>query len=148
MRTATLVQATADVITVVSLKAGDVYKRLEKNYANAYEVKFGVVQDVMHNGEDAVITAMEFTASYSGVEPAFKVFGTDSDLKLFAAQPDEVRQHFDEIVEAADKAVRTAETELAKKREVSQRVAALVKRESERALTAAATSTAELASAP
>jgi hypothetical protein len=138
MRTATLVQATADVVTVVSLKTGDVYKRLEKNYASQYEVKFGVVQDVMHNGEDAVITAMEFTASYSGVEPAFKVFGTDTDLKLFAAQPDEVRQHFDEIVEASEKAVRTAETEMAKKVELAGRVKALVARESAKPLTAAA----------
>lgn len=137
MRTATLVQAAADVITIVSLKAGDVYKRLEKNYSNVYEIKFGVVQDVMHNGEDAVITAMEFDSSYSGVEPKFKVFGTDAELKLFAAQPDEVRAHFEEIVEASEKAVDTAEKELAKKREIASRVNTLVARESSRELTSA-----------
>lgn len=144
MRTATLVQATADVVTVVSLKTGDVYKRLEKNYASQYEVKFGVVQDVMHNGEDAVVTAMEFTASYSGVEPAFKVFGTDSDLKLFAAQPDEVRQHFVEITEASRQAVLKAEDELTKKRELAGRVHELIQRVSSGELTAAATSVAEV----
>ena len=142
MRTATLVQATADIVTVVSLRTGDVYKRLEKNYSSEYTVKFGVVQDVMHNGEDAVITAMEFTSTYTGVEPAFKVFGTDSELKLFAAQPDEVRQHFTELVEAAQQAVEKAKTDLAKKRELAARVTELVKRESERALTAPETAAA------
>lgn len=143
MRTTTLVQATADVVTIVSLKAGDVYKRLEKDYANAYEMKFGIVQDVLHNGEDAVITALEFTASYTGVEPKFKVFGTDTDLKLFAAQPEEVRQHFDEIMEAAEKAVETAEKELAKKRELFVRVTDLVQREAGRVLTAPTTNALE-----
>lgn len=145
MRTATLVQASADVVTVVSLKTGDVYKRLEKNtYGEQYVMKFGVVQDVMHNGEDAVITAMEFTASYSGVEPAFKTFGTDSDLKLFAAQPEEIRHHFDEITEASRKAVLQAEDELTKKRELAGRVHELIQRVSNGELTAAATSVAEV----
>jgi hypothetical protein len=145
MRTATLVQAAADVVTVVSLKTGDVYKRLEKNtYGEQYVVKFGVVQDVMHNGEDAVITAMEFTASYSGVEPGFKVFGTDSDLKLFAAQPEEIRQHFDEITEASRRAVLKAEDELTKQRELAGRVHELIQRVSSGELTAAATSVAEV----
>lgn len=142
MRTATLVQATADVVTVVSLKTGDVYKRLEKqSYGEQYVVRFGVVQDVMHNGEDAVITAMEFEASYSGVEPKFKVFGTDSDLKLFAAQPDEVRQHFDEIIEASLKAVDKAEIEFRKQQDVADRVAELVDRVNAGTLTAPATTT-------
>ena len=146
MRTATLVQATADVVTVVSLKTGDVYKRLEKNtYGEQYVVKFGVVQDVMHNGEDAVITSLEFTASYSGVEPAFKVFGTDSDLKLFAAQPEEIRSHFEEITEATRKAVLKAEDELTKQRELAGRVHELIQRvTSSTPLTAAATTVTEL----
>lgn len=145
MRTATLVQATADVVTVLSLKAGDVYKRLEKqSYSEQYVIRFGVVQDVIHNGEDAVITAMEFEASYSGVEPKFKVFGTDSDLKLFAAQPDEVRQHFDEIIEASLKSVDKAEIEFRKQQDVANRVAELVDRVNDQTLTAPATTTREL----
>lgn len=146
MRTSTLVQATADIITVVSLRTGDVYKRLEKDYSGGYTVQFGVVQDVMHNGEDAVITALEFAASYTGVEPKYKVFGTDSDLKLFAATPDEVRHHFEELVETTQRAVQTAEVDLTKKREMAARVAALVATESARELTTAVTSTKELES--
>lgn len=136
MRTTTLVQASADVITVVNLKAGDVYKRLEKDYASNYDLKFGVVQDVLHNGEDAVITALEFTSSYGGVEPKLKTFGTDSDLKLFAAQPDEVREHFTELLEASRRAVRKAEDELTKQVELAAQIARLTENASAAALTA------------
>jgi len=145
MRTSTLVQATADVVTVLNLRTGDVYKRLEENksgYGEAYTLQFGVVQDVMHNGEDAVITALEFTVSYSGVEPKLKTFGTNADLKLFSAQPDEVRNHFAELQESARLAVEKAEGEAAKQRTMAARVASVIDRvESGTPLTAATTST-------
>lgn len=136
MKTATLVQATADIITVVNLKTGDVYKRLVKDYSDKYVVQIGVVRDVMHNGEDAVITALEFEASYSSVEPKMQTFGTDTDLRLFAAEPEEVRAHFEEILDKAQRMVRTSEEELAKKQALLETVRRVTTEESARALTA------------
>lgn len=146
MRTSTLVQGNADIITIVSLRAGDVYKRLEKpTYGEKYELRFGVVRDVMHNGEDSAITALEFTADYTGVAPALKVFGTDSDLRLFAAEPEEIRSHFAEMVKAAEDAAAKASEELDRKRAILEQVRRVASEESARALTAAATQKAVVA---
>lgn len=137
MNTATLVQATANIVTVVSLKQGDVYKRLVENtYGEKYTVQIGVVRDVMHNGEDAVITALEFAQTYGSVEPKLQTFGTGTDLKLFTADPEEVRAHFAEVIEHAQRLVRTAEDELAKKRAVLDAVQRVTAEESVKTLTA------------
>lgn len=140
MNTTTLVQATAQVVTITSLKAGDVYKRLQENaYGEKYKMLFGVVQDVMHNGEDAVISAIEFDSDYSGTDIKLKTFGTSVDLKLFATTPDEVRVHFDSLEHNADRAVDTAARELAKKQDIVRRIRTLAAPGNE--LTAPATTT-------
>jgi hypothetical protein len=137
MNTATLVQATADIITVVSLKTGDVYKRLVENtYGEKYTVQIGVVRDVMHNGEDAVITALEFTQTYGTAEAKLQTFGTGTDLRLFAADPEEVRAHFADVIEKAQRNLRTAEEDVARKRELLATIERVTSEASARELTA------------
>jgi hypothetical protein len=137
MNTATLVQATADIITVVSLKTGDVYKRLVENtYGEKYTVQIGVVRDVMHNGEDAVITALEFSQTYGTAEAKLQTFGTGTDLRLFTADPEEVRAHFADVLDKAQRAVRAAEEEVSKKRELLETIQRVTAEESARTLTA------------
>lgn len=125
MQTTTLVRPTADVVTIVSLRPGDVYKRLDKDYSGT-KLFFGIVRDVLHNGEDAVITALEFSATFNGVEPALKVFGTNDDLKLFPAEPEEVRTHFAELRASAVKAVERAQNDLATKTEIAEQVGRII----------------------
>lgn len=148
MRTSTLVNATAEVVTITTLQTGDVYKRLEVNAYNTgdgkYQLLFGIVQDVLHNGTDAVISALEFTTSYTGVEPKLRTFGTDADLKLFAAQPDEVRQHFTEVQEASAKALQTARDAWNKAQATDAAVRAAIERSGAQVLTAAATARTQL----
>lgn len=140
MNTTTLVQATAQVVTITSLKAGDVYKRLQENaYGEKYEMLFGIVQDVMHNGEDAVISAIEFESTFSGTDIKLKTFGTSADLKLFATTPDEVRVHFGSLEENATRAVENARRELEKKQDMVRRIRTLAAPGNE--LTAPATTT-------
>ena len=90
MKTSQLVKAEAEVVTIVSLRRGDVYKRLEA--ATTYrsdQIKYGVVTEIAHNGEDAFIAAVEFSADdYTG-ELARKVFSTGANLNLFACEPAE-----------------------------------------------------------
>lgn len=110
MQTSTLVQATAEVVTILNLRSGDVYKRLEEStYGERYTLQFGVVTSVLHNGTDAAIVALEFPMDYSGAPtPKLKTFGTGSDLRLFAAEPEEIRRHFGEVREGAQKALDAA----------------------------------------
>lgn len=100
MDTKTLIQSTANIVRIVSLKPGDVYKRLHKDYDHSTpEIRIGVVTDIMHNGETAVITAVEHHKDYNGVNQAVKTFTENSNEQIFAAQPDELKIHFDEIIE-------------------------------------------------
>lgn len=122
MQTSTLIQASADVVRIVSLKTGDVYKRLNDrtSYGTSVEptLRFGVVTDVLNNGADAAITAIEFDATYNDAKPEVKVFRTGTDVALFAATPDEVIAHLDQVTAAARRAVEEADKELGKKRAV------------------------------
>jgi hypothetical protein len=137
MRTTTLVQASADVVTIVNLRAGDVYKRLEEStYGEKYTLHFGVVQDVMHNGEDAVITAIEFPTQWNGVEAKIKLFGSDADLKVFEATPAEVTSHFAEVREGSLRAVKTKADELAKAEAIHRQVEGMIERVGIQELTA------------
>ena len=61
MQTATLVHQTSEKVVISQLAEGDVYKRLIPK--TAYEVEkivMGVVTDILHNGETAVVQATEF----------------------------------------------------------------------------------------
>lgn len=120
MQTKTLVEASADIITITSLKAGDVYKRLEKSYSG-YSVNFGVVTSVLHNGTDAAILAIEWKGSFREITAESKVFGTDDDIKIFAAEPAEVREHLDEVQRAGEQAIRKAQQDEAAAREALAR---------------------------
>jgi hypothetical protein len=112
MQTQTLVQASADVISITHLSKGDVYKRLEKEFNNNYKMMFGVVMDVMHNGEDAAISALEFQDSYPEVKAEQKTFGTDSDLKIFSTNPEEVQAHVDDLKDSARRNVKERREQL------------------------------------
>jgi hypothetical protein len=124
MRVETLVQASADVVTVLTLRPGDVYKRLEKQYGGDWKAVFGIVVTVDNNGQDTLISALEFPDPSYGTVPVTtsKVWGTDSDLKLFAADPDEVNGHLASLTETAYRVCQTKETEL---REAQEKQAAL-----------------------
>lgn len=120
MQTKTLVEASADIITITSLKSGDVYKRLEKSYSG-YSVLYGVVTSVLHNGTDAAVLSIEWKSKFEGVESEAKVFGTEDDLKIFAASPDEVAEHLEDIKRAGERAIREAEKKKQKAEEALER---------------------------
>lgn len=113
MDTKQLIQASAEVITIASFKAGDVYKRIETGpYAGGEPtLRFGIVQDVMNNGSDSAFTAIEFRADYtSGVTVETKVFDGNRPAALFSAVPAEVAQHVEEVRKSAlDKERRAAQ---------------------------------------
>lgn len=146
MQTNTLVQASATVVTVTTLVAGDVYKRLNDQAYGGDALVFGIVESVMHNGTDAAITAIEWSSTYGTASVALKTFATNTDLKLFPATPAEVEAHLAEVQDAANRTVKTHEDALATARRTADRVADLRGRIATGAqvLTAAATSAREI----
>jgi hypothetical protein len=119
----TLVRDSAEVVRIVQLSPGDVYKRLVKqSYETTYSIRLGVVQDVVSNGEQTAVTALEFDYAYSSATPRIEVFANDSDLQLFAATPEEIRTYFAEVFASARRQVQAAEEAATKARGVLQTV--------------------------
>lgn len=112
IKTTNLVQASAQILTVTEIKRGNAVKRLAKNYADAYRVVLGVVLDVMHNGTDAAFTVLEFDNQFGKTDVEVKTYGTDSDLKLFHASPEEVAEGMNKALENARKSVKEKQREL------------------------------------
>jgi hypothetical protein len=97
MDTTQLIRASAEVVTITSFKAGDVYKRVESGGYNEAKLVFGVVTDAMNNGSDSAIAAIEYEASYGGLTVSQKVWDGTKPAALFAAEPVEVAAHIDEL---------------------------------------------------
>lgn len=105
--------AAAEIITIVQLRPGDVYSRMEKrSYATDYVLTLGVVQTVHHNGADAAFTALEIGGFDGSV--TLKAYGTDSDLALFTATPEEVRRVLGTALDKAREQQRKAKDDLEK----------------------------------
>lgn len=108
MHVSQIVRNSADVLTITHLSPGDVYKRIEdSSYADA-SLRFGIVQSVMNNGDDAAVTALEFAHDYNGAAPAMKVFNGNKPAAIFPATPDEVLVHMTDVRNAAKAALQRA----------------------------------------
>jgi len=113
--TANLVRASAEVVTILTLRKGDVYRRLYTPSYSPERMVYGVVLSVDHNGTNAAITALEFSKA-NGVEQV--VFGTQTELNVFATTVDEAREAFREIEEKQEGVVKTKRRELSREQEV------------------------------
>lgn len=125
METRTLVQGSAQIVRITSLKKGDVYKRLETTSYSSPKLFFGTVTDVLNNGEQSSIIALEYDSSYSSVEVNTKVFASDTELALFAADPREYADHLDKLEEAAKRAAKNAYDAYTKADDIVDRVVQL-----------------------
>jgi hypothetical protein len=129
----TLIEASAEVSRIVTLRPGDVYKRLPdaNDYNAKNQMRFGVIQDVLNNGSDTAITAIEFSVNYNDVRPEIKTFRGASDLAVWPATPAEVTAHLGEVEEAARNMVLAAERDLATKRGVYVAIQGTLQRSAE-----------------
>jgi hypothetical protein len=136
MDTTQLVRASAEVVTITSLKAGDVYKRIETLYTGEANLRFGVVQSVMNNGTESAFTALEVRPDFVGVAVESKVYDGSKPIALFAATPDEVGVVVSEAREAIARKVAAAEKALTEARNEADRIGDLIDRVNHSALTA------------
>ena len=111
MDTRQLIEASAEIITITRLQAGDVYKRIEEGGYGS-PLRFGIVQSVMNNGAESAFTALEFTPNYGSVNAEIKVFSAGKPIAIFAAMPAEVQEHCNQVLQAATAAVAAKEREL------------------------------------
>ena len=111
MDTRQLIEASAEIITITRLQAGDVYKRIEEGGYGS-PLRFGIVQSVMNNGAESAFTALEFTPNYGSVNAEIKVFSAGKPIAIFAAMPAEVQEHCNQVLQASSAAVAVKQREL------------------------------------
>ena len=115
MQVQSYVQSAAAVIRVTEVRPGNIYKRLVKSTYSGDRDKlmFGIVTDVMNNGEDTAISALEFVPPMYGgtVKPEVKVFSGSTDVVLFPAVREEWDAHLSAAIDKQrDEVSRTEDT--------------------------------------
>ena len=109
-----LIQASADIVTIVHLKPGDVYTRLETDGADYAQMLYGIVSAVYNNGTDTVITAIEYgrqryTSGFSAMQ---KVFKSEDNPRIFEADPEDFKVYLAEMQKSVEYEVEQKQREL------------------------------------
>ena len=94
MQTKSIVQASANVIRIVHLQQGDIYKRYEESSYGSDSVHYGIVNSINNNGDETFIEATEFKVSYSKMEATMKIFSGKKDIAIFPATADDLQEDF------------------------------------------------------
>ena len=112
MQIANIARVQGQVVRIVGLTEGDVYKRLVKTYADEHVLKYGVVTGIVTDGETMLVTALEFKPSYSGATIENVTFNGQAEVAILPATKEEWRIHYLELHRAAKKAVEDAENKV------------------------------------
>jgi hypothetical protein len=148
MQVQNIIQPAATIIRITEVKPGDVYQRLVKaTYSGDKDrVLFGMVMAVLVNGEDAAITAIEFTPPMYGgtTEPEVKVFANGTDMALFPATVEEWDTHMRGAISKQVKEVEKSEATLRRQREVLEQMQSALFRDKAEALTVEASAFTEI----
>ena len=128
MKTETLVKASATIVTITNLEVGNVYIRMDEDASyNESQLKYGVVTDILHNGENAAIVAIERSKERygDGISVATKVFKTEDELQLYHVSVEAFEAHVADLEGAVQRQVREAEKALESKLDLQRQVAGL-----------------------
>jgi hypothetical protein len=120
MEVRNLIKPNAVLVQITEIGKGDVYKRiLEPSYSEP-KVVYGSVIDVLNNGEEASLIALEFTpeAYGTGVSPTVRVFTGRSEVALFPCGVEEYKHHLEEAMMLQTKILDSAEKDVEAKRSI------------------------------
>lgn len=108
------VQASANVIRITSISAGDVYKRFEEDGYSDDSFKIGIVQNVHNNGESAIIEAIEYRIKWGGISANYKIIKSGDKDALFPCSPEELAKFSNEAIKHIQDDIKTKEEDLSK----------------------------------
>jgi len=120
MKVQTIIRPSAEVVQINEVTIGAVYKRLDTPSYGEPRLLFGVVTDILHNGEEAALVAIEFVPpAYGGsIEPVIRTFKGDSEVAIYPAAPEEFSLAMQQAIEKQEAAVNEARKTLAAKQSV------------------------------
>lgn len=105
------VRGAAELARIVELHRGDCYKRMKETHSSD-EMVYGIVTDVMDNGEKTALQTMEFATSYGTMTTTFETFGGGRDVALFPAEPSELNTYLADVEERQERSVETAQNKV------------------------------------
>lgn len=135
MKTHTLVQASANIIRVTSLKKGNIFKLIDSPSYGDAELAYCVVLDIFNDGDKTFIQVLRYKVSYSTVTAEIKLIKGDTDVSLFPASKEEVMKYFSNAMESMEYGILKKTEELEKAKEAFEHAKKFVKGEMENELT-------------
>lgn len=100
MQTKQIVQASANVIRITNIQKGNLYKRFDESGDYTY---YGIVTDVLNDGNNTIITATEYRKSWSSMSVENKVIRGDKDFIMFPATIEEFKVEFQSVINSKKK---------------------------------------------
>tara|TARA_R110000868_G_C10972634_1_gene770617 strand:- start:7135 stop:7605 length:471 start_codon:yes stop_codon:yes gene_type:complete len=112
METKNLIQASANVVKITSLSPGDVVKYVDTGSYSSSEIKYGVVLDMLNDGEKSFIQILLYSNSYSEIKSEVKLFEGSKDVNIFPATVTEVEEYLDGAISSLSKKIEDKAKEL------------------------------------
>jgi len=112
MQTKNLIQASTNVVKITRLEKGDVIKIVEDQYSSGPEIFFGVVIDLLNDGEKSFVQIMRYKKSYRAVDCDVKTYSGDKDCTLFPCTVEEVEEHLQDTIKSIRRDIESQEREL------------------------------------
>ena len=114
MQTKQIVQASANVIRIVNLSKGDLYKRFEdSSYSD--KLRYGVVRNIYNDGETTFVESTEYEYKYGEVKANLYIMRGDKDVSIFPATLEELQFEFEGAESRIKEDIQNKKKELAEK---------------------------------
>jgi hypothetical protein len=137
METRSVIQASANIVRITQLRIGDVYKRVDDESYGGTKIIYGVVTDLMNDGSNCFIEAIEYNKGYGAVTANVVCHSAKKDLAIFPTSPDEVRKYLSDAIVGMEKSISDKKQEILKAEQALVDAKAFVSGEVAKQLTAA-----------
>ena len=136
MQTKNIIQSSVNVIRLINLKKGDVFKKIStESYSDG--ISYNVVVDLFNDGEITSIEVLEYKKSYSDIEAKTKIYSGTDDISIFPATIEEVSEYFDKAIKKIEEDIENKKIELQKEMICLEKAKGFVKGELSKKLTLA-----------
>lgn len=137
MITKNLIQAAANVVKITRLSKGDCIKLIEDESYSTPTIYYGVVIDLLNEGEKCYIQVLRYKKSYSAIDCDIKTYSGDKDVTLFPCTVEELEEHFKDAIGAIKREIANIEKNLNDKKLGLQRAEEFVSQETSKKLQSA-----------
>lgn len=134
MQTKNLIQASANVIKITSLVKGDVIKMVEESSYSTPEIYYGVVLDLLNDGDKTFIQIMRYKKGYASIDTDIKTYNGSKDLSIFPATVKEIEEELQSAINQIETSIKEEEKKLASKKEALKTAKDFVSYETSRQL--------------